>query len=222
VLTLSENAQEIYRAIGLQIEGQKPSQERIRQAASVVFVPGQKPIGFVKNVRSKWESYLVTSTPGSHSFQMVTKAGRVEVQVLICVEALVGKAPREKHTIPPIVAITSFTPKSEPFHDEGKRNLLKGKCTLFANVAEFGGSRAFARADHTSLWFAEKDGSKPVPRDSEALLVIEADIEKQFEIRQSIADHSGVKAPVKSSPSHYSEEKANMVFCSLWRCEFGG
>lgn len=194
VITLTESAQQTYRNLDLVFDvGVTPREERVRQAACIAFVPRQKPIAFVKYSRSKWEQpYLIKGDPTSHAFEMNTKRGPIEVQVLICIEALSGKQPKEKHTIPRLVAITAFTPKIDPFHDEGKRNLLKGKCTLFANVAEFGGSRIFARAETAGLWFTEKDGSKPIPKGSEGLLVIEADLEKQFEVRQSLMEHTAV------------------------------
>ena len=50
----------------------------------------------------------------------------------------------------------------------------------------------FARADNTSLWFTEKNGSRTLPKGSEALLVMEADLEKQFEVRQSVEEHTAV------------------------------
>lgn len=193
VITLSQTAQLAYRDLELTFEeGTKPAEERVRQAACVVFVPKQKPIAFVKYVRSKWETCLLKGAPAFHTFQMSTKKGRIEVQVLICIEALSSKPAKEKHTMPRLIAITAFTPKSEPFHDEGRRTLLQGKCTLFANVAEFGGSKTFARADNTSLWFTERDGSKALPKGSEALLILEADLEKQFEVRQLAKEHTSV------------------------------
>jgi len=193
VITISSATQEVYRALELTFEGGgEPPEERVRQAASVVFVPGQKPIAFVKYIHSKWETHLVKGAPAFHTFQMSTKAGRIEVQVLICIEALSGKPQKEKHNIPRLIAITAFSPRVDSFHDEGARGLLQGKCTLFANVAEFGGSRAFARADNVSLWFAEKNGSKPLPLKSEALLVVEADLERQFEIRQVVTERTAV------------------------------
>jgi tetratricopeptide (TPR) repeat protein len=193
VITLSESAQQTYRDLGLVFEeGNKPTEERIREAACIVFVPKQKPVGFVKYLRSKWEAYLSKGSKTFHAFEMNTKRGRIEVQVLICIEALASRQSKEKHSLPRLVAITAFTPKADHFHDEGRRNLLKGKCTLFANVAEFGGSRVFARADTTSLWFTEKDGSKAIPKGSEALLVIEADLEKQFEVRQLMTEQTAV------------------------------
>jgi Tfp pilus assembly protein PilF len=193
VITLSESAQQIYRDLELTFEeGKKPADERVRQAACIVMVPKQKPIAFVKYVSSKWETCLVKGAPAFHTFEMSTKRGRIEVQVLICIEALSDKPTKEKRSIPRLVVITAFTPKVESFHDEGKRALLNGKCLLFANVTEFGGSRIFARADTASLWFSEKNGTAAIPVGSEALLVVEADLEKQFEVRQLITEHTAV------------------------------
>ncbi len=193
VITVSQSAQQAYRDLELTFEeGARPAEEHVRQAACIVFVPKQKPIAFVKYVQSKWETCLVKGAPAFHTFQMNTKRGRIEVQVLICIEALSDKPPKEKHTMPRLIAVTSFTPKIEPFHDEGRRALLQGKCTLLANVAEFGGSKVFARADNTSLWFTEKDGGKAIPKGSEALLILEADLEKQFEVRQLAKEHTAV------------------------------
>jgi tetratricopeptide (TPR) repeat protein len=70
---------------------------------------------------------------------------------------------------------------------------LQGKVTLFCNIGEFGGSRAFARAEKASLWFTEKDGSAAIPPNSDGLIVAEVDLEKQFEVRRSIAEHTAVK-----------------------------
>jgi len=122
---------------------------------------------------------------------MSTKAGRIEVQVVICIEAF-SDSPKEKHGLPRLVVVPAFSPTVEPFYNEGRRALLQGKCTLFANAADFGGSRAFARAENVSLWFTEKDGSRPIPKGSEALLIVEADLEKQFEIRKSARENTAV------------------------------
>jgi hypothetical protein len=90
-----------------------------------VCVPKQKPLGFVKSVRSKWEGYLAKGAPRSHAFELSVRRGRIEVQILICIEALAGKVLKEKHTIPRLVAIPAFTPTSEPLHDEAKDRLAQ-------------------------------------------------------------------------------------------------
>jgi hypothetical protein len=59
VVTVSQSAQQAYRSLELTFdEGAKPVEEHIRQAACIVFVPKQKPVAFVKYVRSKWETVV--------------------------------------------------------------------------------------------------------------------------------------------------------------------
>jgi hypothetical protein len=123
VITLSEAAQQIYQDLDIQFRGEAaPAEQRVRQAACIVCTPKQKPLGFIKSVRSKWEGSLTKGAPRSHAFELNTKRGRIEVQILICIEALAGKVPKERHTISRLVAIPAFTPTFEPFHDEGKQN----------------------------------------------------------------------------------------------------
>ncbi len=217
VVTLSEAAQQVYRDLELTFpDTQKPAEEQVRQAVCVVFVPAKKPVAFTKYVRSKWETCLVKGSPAFHSFDMSIKAGRVEVQVLICLEALSDRTTKAKRGSPRLIVVPAFTPKAEPFYGEARGELLQGKCTLFANVAEFGGSRLFARADNASLWFTEQDGTKAVPKGSEALLVMEADLEKQFEIRKSTEESTAV-TDVRLYPLLYTMDSVEAQQYSNYR-----
>jgi tetratricopeptide (TPR) repeat protein len=98
--------------------------------------------------------------------------------------------------------VPAFSPTHDPFYSFGNLSLGQGYCTLFANAAEYGGSRAFARTENANLWFTEADGTKPVPKGSEALLIIEADLERQFEMRKSTAVRNAV-SDVRLFPSLY-------------------
>ncbi len=206
VVTANPVALQIYKNLDLFPEKSADvaaMDRKIRQAVCVVFLPAQEPLTFAKYVRSKWESCLIPGRPALHSFKMGTKAGQIEVQVLICIEALVGTTPsKEKHYHPQLIAIPAFTPTCEDFYSFGKLNLPQGKCTLFANVAEFGGSRAFARAENANLWFTQADGTREVPEHSEALLIIEADLEKQFEVRKRTRENTAV-SDVRLYPTLY-------------------
>jgi len=196
VVTVNVAAQQIYRSLGLLQDSELRAQpgERLRQALCVVFAPGRGPVGFAKSVRSKWETSLVPGKLADHSFEVPARSGRLEVQVLICLEALTGReVSREKHTHPRLIAIPAFTPSSDDFYDFGNLTLLQGKCSLFANVAEFGGSRVFVRAENAPFWFTENTGTHPLPTHAEALLVVEADLERQFEIRKLATQHAAVR-----------------------------
>ena len=220
VVTLNAEAQRVYRDLDIRvaepsITGQKPA--TVRQAVCVVLLPGQKTLTFPKSVRSKWEMSLVPGDSPSHFFEMNAKAGTIEVQILICIEALSAESSgKGKQSHPRLVLVPTFTPSVEPFHKFGSLSLLRGHCTLFANVTEFGGSRAFARCDRTHVWFAEQDGSRPIPQRSEALVVLTADLETQFEIRKSTEEHSAVSAltvyPILHAPdSAEAQQYANLA-----------
>jgi hypothetical protein len=206
VVTANPSCVQIYKDLDISLEV-APTGEgqnlKSRQAACVVFLPKAKPLTFAKCVHSKWESSLIPGDQPLHSFMMGTKAGQIEIQVLICIEALGDvQTGKEKHTHPRLIAIPAFSPTCEPFYNFGNLNLLQGKCTLFANVAEFGGSKAFARAENTNLWFTQNDGTKAIPKGSEALLIIEADLERQFEVRKSTVGVSAV-SDIRVYPSLY-------------------
>jgi tetratricopeptide (TPR) repeat protein len=196
VATLNSEAQRVYRELDLPLAKHPTTAEpsaSVGQALCVVFLPRQKTLTFAKSVLSKWERSLVPGDSPSHVFEMNARAGKIEVQILICIEALSSESVgKKKHSQPRLVVIPAFTPSAEPFHHFGSLSLSQGYCTLFANVSEFGGSKAFARCDGTRVWFAEQDGSIPVPAGSEALLVLTADLEAQFEIRKSTRAHFAV------------------------------
>lgn len=211
VVTLSSAAQQVYRQLDLLLERAAPPttmEDRVQQAVCVVFVPGRKPISFSKFVGSKWESTLIPGSPTLHSFEMPVKAGTIEVQVLICIEALVqSPLPKEKHGLPRLIAIPASTHSCENFYQVGDLALLQGKCTLFANMADFGGSKIFARAENVNLWFTERNGTSTIPQHSEALLILEADLEKQFEVRKSTQEHRAV-LDVRVYPTLYPTDSS--------------
>jgi hypothetical protein len=196
VVTVNPAALRIYKELQLLSDdsfGSFHPDQDIRKAICVVFVPNQTPVAFPKHVRSKKESSLVPGQPELHSFKMATKAGPIEAQVLICIEALADfDGVNRKKYRQGLIVIPAFTPTSEPFYKRANLDLLQSKCTLFANVAEFGGSRAIARAENASLWFTQEDGTSEIPAPSEALLIIEADLEKQFEVRKTTTDYRAV------------------------------
>ena len=194
VVTLSPAAQSVYSDLELALPDRLGGlNSAVRQAVCPVFRPNKPPLVFVKYVKSKRETTLIPGTPSVHNFEMMTVAGKLEVQIMICIEALSEfSALKEKHTHPRSVAIPAFSPKCDDFYSLARLLLGQGKCTLLANVAEFGGSKVFVRAERAPFWFSESDGSKPIPQNSEALVVVEADLERQFEIRKLAKESSAV------------------------------
>ena len=164
------------------------------RAVCPIFVPNQEPRLCQKITRSKWESSLVAGD----SCPPVTLSiwgKRVSLQVFICLDAIAvpTQKPRLPKLGPTLYAIPSLTPSVELFYDKSRLLLASGYVAVFANGAEFGGSRAFARTERTSRWYTTEDGTEPLPKNSEALVVLEVDLSGQYETRKSTAEHFPVK-----------------------------
>jgi tetratricopeptide (TPR) repeat protein len=152
----------------------------------VAFVPNAKPFTFIKRLPSVPESSPITEDKALPSFTTGTKAGALEVRIVLSSDPIseLGLS-KEKLTHPRIFAIPAFGSTYDSYYDFGKLALGQGYCTLFANVAEYGGSKAFVGAASASRWFEQNDGTKPIPKGSEALLVVEADLERPLGTKKS-------------------------------------
>ena len=179
------NSLKDYKRIDLNV-----GEEKVNRAVCPVFVPNCKPILYEKLTRSKWESSLIPGEPPQ--FLEVELGGfTVNLHVSICIDAIQPAETKRggKHTTAALHAIPSLTPSVELFYDKARLLLAGGSPVLFVNAAEFGGSRAFARTEHLHRWQTGEDGTKPLPRHSEALVVLDLDIASQFEVRKSTAEH---------------------------------
>jgi len=183
VVTL--NSLQDYKRIGLNV-----GEEKVNRAICPVFVPNCDPILCEKLTRSKWESSLV---PGeAPPFLEVRLDGRaVDLHVSICIDAIQPAETKRggKRSSATLHAIPSLTPSVELFYDKARLLLAGGSSSLFVNAAEFGGSRAFARTEHLNRWQTGEDGTKPLPKHSEALVVLDLDIASQYEVRKSSAEN---------------------------------
>jgi predicted amidohydrolase len=179
------NCLQDYKRIGL-----NAGEEKVGRAVCPVFVPNCKPILYEKLTRSKWESSLMPGEPAD--FLEVELSGRtVDLHVSICIDAIQPTETKRsgKHENASLLAIPSLTPNVELFYDKARLILAGGSPALFVNVAEFGGSRAFARTENLHRWQTGEDGTKPLPKHSEALVVLDLDIASQYEVRKSTAEH---------------------------------
>jgi len=179
------NCLQDYKLIGL-----NAGEETVNRAVCPVFVPNREPVMYEKLTRSKWESSLIPGDPTQ--FVEVELSGRtVDLYVSICIDAVQPTEAKRggKHTSASLYVIPSLTPRVELFYEKARLILANGSPALFVNVAEFGGSRAFARTEHLSRWQTGEDGTKPLPKHSEALVVLDLDIASQYEVRKSTAEH---------------------------------
>ena len=175
-----------YRDAGLSVTA-----DVIGRAVCPIFVPQQAPKICQKLGRSKWESSLV---PGDlcPPVPMSLWGKRAFLQVFICLDAITSPGDVKAKSAklgPTVYAIPSLSPTVNLFYDKARLLLASGHIVLFVNGAEFGGSRVFARTEHTNRWYTGEDGTLPLPKHNEAVVVLEADLTGQFETRRSTAEH---------------------------------
>ncbi len=171
-------------------------EKRLGRAVCPVFLPSGQTYMFEKIHRSKWESSLIPGVATAPA-PMALGQEQIQLQVSICIDAIQeeetsGKS-RRGRGLPTVTVMPSLTPTTDLFYSRAQLLLASGKVTLFANIAEFGGSRVFARADRAKGWTVVPDGTEPVPRYSEALAIVEADLSNQFEVRKTTQEHFPVR-----------------------------
>jgi tetratricopeptide (TPR) repeat protein len=168
--------------------------ELLGRAVCPIFVPHQLPRLRQKITRSKWESSLVAGDV-SEPVALSLWGKKVFLQVSICLDAIAAPEAKAKSSKlgPTIYAIPALTPATDLFGDRARLLLGSGHVSVFVNGAEFGGSRAFARAERLNRWYAAEDGTQPLPRHSEALVLLEVDLSSQYEVRKSVAEHFPVQ-----------------------------
>jgi Tfp pilus assembly protein PilF len=170
-------------------------ESRFGRAVCPVFLPSGQSFLFEKVNRSKWESSLPAGAP-SAPIQVQLGKEPVHIEVLICLDALqegAGRKASRAKGAPTLVAMPSLTPSVELFYKRAELLLATGKVTLFANIADFGGSRAFARADRAKGWLVLPGGVDSIQKHSEAVVILDADLSSQFEVRKSTSEHFPVR-----------------------------
>lgn len=195
-----------YQKVGL-----ATGEESIGRAICPIFIPGSTPQFCQKQQRSKWESSLIPGSPcGPIPVALGTQ--KVNLQVSICLDAISESGPpasrARKKSVPAFMAMPSLSPKVDLFYDKARLLLAAGEATVFVNASEFGGSRAFATTEYTSSWRIDRDGSEPLPKLSEALVIMDLDLSAQYEVRGSTAGHFPVRS-IDTYPLLYENTSAH-------------
>ena len=165
------------------------------RAVCPVFLPNGQCRIFEKIHRSKWESSVV---PGltSAAIPKIFDQDNIQLEVLICIDAVqepTAQKGRRGRNFPLLVAMPSLTPTTDLFHKRAELLLASGSVTLFANIAEYGGSRIFARAERAKGWLVGLDGTEPIQNHSGAVIFLDVDLSNQFDVRKSTQEHFPVR-----------------------------
>jgi predicted amidohydrolase len=192
--TVTQTAIEQYRTLGIPTE---TAGRTVSRAVCPVFAGDGKGTLFEKITRSKWESEMVPGSPAV-PVPVSLNGETVKLQVLICLDAIQDPPPGEKRkfraSLPTVLVIPALTPDVNLFHNRAILVLASGRCVIFANAAEFGGSRLYARTERAPSWFGTEDGTEPVPKDAEALVVADVDLAHQYDVRKSTNEFFPVRS----------------------------
>lgn len=176
--------------------GRGGGEPALNSAVCPVFLPTGESYLVEKIHRSKAESSLVPGRP-TGPVQVILGHESVHLDVLVCIDALsessTQKRGRGRNTAT-LAAMPSLTQDTRLFYSKAELLLASGKVTLFANIAEYGGSKVFARTERTKGWLASNDGTEPITKYAEALVIVEADLSNQFEVRKSTQEHFPVRS----------------------------
>jgi Tfp pilus assembly protein PilF/predicted amidohydrolase len=183
--TVTQGAIEQYRSLGISTEA---AGRTVGRAVCPVFDSDGRCTLFEKMTRSKWESEMIPGAPVA-PISVSLNGECVRLQVLICLDAIQdpppGPARQFRDSLPTVLAIPALTPDTSLFNNKANLVLASGRCVIFANAAEFGDSKLYARAERAQSWRATQDGTEPLPKNAEAVVTAEVDLAHQYEVRKS-------------------------------------
>ena len=198
VVTASQAARSVYEQLQFPsqyVDGNQLDDTAVRQAVCVVLEPHSRPVVFGKRVLAKWESQLVGSQKPIEDCRVDVKSGKLQLNILICIEALGdGAIKTEISHLPSLTVIPALSPKVEPFHSKARLLRLNEVCTLFANIAEFGGSKIFMHTGNAGIWFTDGEGTEALKSLEEGLVIADIDLQRQYQVRDSTKTRSPVRS----------------------------
>lgn len=178
---------------------------KIGRSVCPVFLPSGGSHLFEKVGRSKAEGSVIGGVDSGPV--MVSLGGEnILLEVMICIDAIREQPARQERKVrssPRLTVIPSLTPTTDLFYKKAELLLAAGRVSLFANVAEFGGSKVFARAESAAGWLTAADGVGPVAKGGEALILASVDLGGQFVVRKSTEEHFPVQG-VSVAPIIYA------------------
>ena len=182
-----------------------PGDRGLGRAACPVFLPNGECYLLQKLNRAKWEGSLVPGEP-TVPISVKLRDETIQIEVHICIDAIAESTATKvrRRGATTLTVMPSLTPSVKLFYSKGELLLASGKVTLFANIADFGGSRLFARTERTKGWLVGADGTEPIPPHSEALVVVDADLSNQFDARKSTQEHFPVRS-ISVEPFIYTQ-----------------
>ncbi|HYB61438.1 MAG TPA: hypothetical protein VEH50_08160, partial [Methylomirabilota bacterium] len=193
-----EESRRIYEQAGLGNLNLSPAdpESDIRKSICPIFIPDSAPTVIEKNARSVWESDMAGGRPAK-TLEISIRGTKFRLAVLLCIDALdvsqLAQLYSGKNT-PELLIVPSLSQSTAPFEHVLQLFLMNEVPSIYANGAITGGSRVFARSGTaTTSWPAEKEGTEPLTREVEAVVIADIDFDEQMEVRRTIKPHLGMR-----------------------------
>jgi hypothetical protein len=181
---VTSNSLDIYSRLKIDI-----NDEHIRCAiCPVLHSTGNSYI--FKNSKSSYEGSLLS--PKSESFNWITKyknGMEINLGIFLCIDGL--KKPFhdtvKEHAL---IIVPSWSPTTEPFEGIALNALYNELPLAYVNTSLIGESRVFVPFPETDRhWFAEKNSTKEIPKNTEGLMTVTIDMNNIRRNRGTVREH---------------------------------
>ena len=188
--SIPSTSPDIYRGLGLNLNcSSKDPNSDIKKAICPILCPnGQHAIYFKAN-KSKWEEELVLSPQSWNWVTAQIGHGAIHIGVLVCIDALrFPHIPASQY--PAIMVIPARSPSTEEFTEFSRLQVLNETPVAFANDAHTGMSKIYGAYGSTNRHpLMTPDGTLPIPKGEEAVVIADVVTEGQFLATRTALDH---------------------------------
>lgn len=166
------------------------NEDKICFAISPILVPFSNNHYIYKYNRSKWESSL--ELPENEEYHWITlKKGDKEINlgVFLCIDGL-RKPFHNTEKEHALIIVPSWSPSVDPFDAAALQAIYNELPLVYANTSIIGGSKmsaTFPEADRH--WFADRDSTKSIPKNSECLLTVKYDLANIRRSKSTVREH---------------------------------
>jgi predicted amidohydrolase/DNA polymerase III delta prime subunit len=146
-------------------------------AVSPVIVPSGKHDIIFKYNKSKWENGL--EVPKSEDFKIIKYTindQTINLGILLCIDGI--RVPfHHLEAENTLIIVPSWSPSTTVFDATGIIARYNEMALVYANTSQIGGSKIHAPFPESDRhWFADKDSTKILPKNSEGLLTVKLDL----------------------------------------------
>ncbi|MBF0537661.1 MAG: hypothetical protein HQL03_05320 [Nitrospirae bacterium] len=171
----------------------------IGHAVSPIFLPDGSVLIAEKLRKSKWEPNLILSEKKPDIIDTICRGVPIRLAVIPCIDALhidiIGKLFENKDSEPHIIICPSLSPSTKPFENIASVAISHETLFTYVNTASSGNTSFFLPKSWEQYLEGPQHKNKQIPKDIEAILELEIDLEKLFIKKGSINTSPIAKHP---------------------------